>query len=242
MLIDLALACAVILAGAVAQAASGVGAGLLVVPLLLFIRPDFVPAPVLLSSMVLSGSMAFRGRKEIVSRGLPLLVAGLVAGSIVAAFVVAALRGPATQMAIGGLLCLAVILSVIGFRLPGTGPARLAGGAVSAFMGTVAAVGGPVLALMYQDESGPSVRATLAWLYLVASAIMLLALWSAGRVGQTELLLSAGLVPGWLLGYGLSPRLATFLDRGHTRAVILAMAGASALLLIVRAAVELAAV
>ena len=50
--------------GATVQALVGLGAGLIAVPILLLINPVFVPAPIILASLILTSQMAYRGRRE----------------------------------------------------------------------------------------------------------------------------------------------------------------------------------
>jgi uncharacterized membrane protein YfcA len=64
-----------VMLGAILQASTGLGAGLIIVPLLALVSLAFVPGPLVLASMALSGLMAFQGRREIDGRGLPLLLA-----------------------------------------------------------------------------------------------------------------------------------------------------------------------
>jgi hypothetical protein len=69
--------------------------------------------------------------------------------------------GPTTVL-FGVLILAGVALSVAGMRFVAT-PARLFGaGAIARIMGTIAGVGGPVLALACRHESGARLRATLA--------------------------------------------------------------------------------
>lgn len=58
------LAILVMVLGSVLQAASGLGAGLVVVPLLSLIALDWVPGPCVAASLLLSGLMAYRGREH----------------------------------------------------------------------------------------------------------------------------------------------------------------------------------
>lgn len=92
----------------------------------------------------------------------------------------------------------------------------------------------PLLALTYQDEHGPALRATLAFLYVVSSVLMLAVLHLAGRFGAEHAALGLLLVPGFILGWLLAAPLASRLDRGHTRIAVLAISAVSALVLIGR--------
>ena len=51
----------------------------------------------------------------------------------------------------GGLILLGVCLSLSGLRLPPIRGVLVGAGALSGVMGTVASIGGPPMALLYQD-------------------------------------------------------------------------------------------
>jgi len=220
--------------GALLQAATGLGAGLVVVPWLALVSYHLVPGPVIMASLVLSTLMTVRGRRQIDYRGMPLLLAGLVTGSALAIALLVRLPFDRLGVVFGALVLVAVGLSL---RAPEIRPNRagLFGiGTLSGAMGTAAGVGAPVLALLYQHRSGPELRATLALLYLVSSLMMLALLHFAGRFGLAEIVSGFYLVPGFILGYLLSPRLAGLIDRGYARPAVLVLATVSALVLIGR--------
>jgi uncharacterized membrane protein YfcA len=87
---------------------------------------------------------------------------------------------------------------------------------------------------VYQHFPGRALRATLAFLYFVSSLVMLVFLHFAGRFGADELHSGFLLVPGFVVGYFLSPRLAAFVDAGYARPVVLVVSCVSASLLIWR--------
>ena len=72
-------------------------------------------------------------------------------------------------------------------------------------MGTVGGIGGPLLALVYQERSGPEVRSILAVAFLVGTGISLANLFFVGRLEWEHLLLALQLLAGLLLGL-LGPR------------------------------------
>jgi endonuclease/exonuclease/phosphatase family metal-dependent hydrolase len=88
------------------------------------------------------------------------------------------------------------------------------------------------MALLYQHESGPRVRGTLSAYFLIGIMMSLVGLHLVGRFGWVELIHTAVLLPGTLLGYALSRRTAAWLDRGYTRAGILALATLTGLMVI----------
>lgn len=232
-------ACLVILAGSIMQSATGMGAGLMMAPVLVLIDPVFVPGPILLSSMSLNMLILRREGVELRRDGLMVLLVGLVVGSVLGALAIRAIEGPPAALLFGGLILLAVAISAMGIRIPETRPVYFLAGVLGAFMGVIAAVGATVLALLYQHHPGPVIRPTLAFLYLVSCVIMVGFLLLAGKFGWAELYASIVLLPGWLLGYRIARQLARYLDAGATRVAILVIAGGSAVFLIVRNATAL---
>jgi uncharacterized protein len=225
---------AAVMFGAVLQAATGLGAGLIVVPLLALISLKFLPAPLILASMALSSLMAWRGRAHIEGRALSTLLWGLCAGIVVGAASVSAIPSRYAGLIFGVLILIAVAISVRAPKLDRTIPISLGAGALSGFMGTVAAIGAPVVALLYQHEEGRVLRATLGFIYFVSSLVMLTLLHFAGRFGLREVLLGLWLVPAFIAGYFLATPLARRLDRGNTRIAVLVISSLSALVLILR--------
>lgn len=231
---ETATAWVAVIAGAVLQSATGLGGGLVMAPILLMIDPVLVPGPLLASSLALSSVMAVRGRAHVSYGRLNPVLAGLVAGSALAIAVLDVVGGERTRVLFGLMLLLAVAVSAVGRTVVPNRRSMLLAGTVSAFIGTIAAIGGPFLALLFQRESGPVIRATLGYLFFVATVIMLAFLWWGGHFGLVELWASLALVPGWIAGYFLSPRIATYLDAGRTRIAILSVSGASGIFLLVR--------
>ena len=91
-----------------------------------------------------------------------------------------------------------------------------------------------MLALLYQHQTGPVLRATLGLLYFVSSIIMLSLLHLAGRFGNNESILGLVLMPGVLVGYLVAGYLSPRIDRGYSRIAVLLISSISAGLLIVR--------
>ncbi len=228
------LAIAFVALGSVLQAATGLGAGLIVIPLLTFISIQFVPGPYLFGSLALSAAMAWAGRRDIERKHLLPVLSGVLGGSVVAAFLMAGLPLKTLGLVFGVLIIAMVVISVIAPRMPFTTAGCLGAGALSGFCGTSAGIGAPILALLYQHFDGPRLRATLAFLYFCSSVAMVALLFFAGRFGRQELVYGTVMVPGFLLGYFAAPRLARYFDKGRTRPAVLVLSAVSALVLIWR--------
>lgn len=227
----------VVVCGAVGftlQGAVGFGMGILGSPILILIDSRLVPGPVLASSMVFTLFLTLRERHAIDVGGFRWAVLGRVAGTIPAAGLVAVLPSEQLGLLFGGIVLLAVAISVAGPRVE-LGPVSLVvAGVLSGVMGTIASIGGPPLALLYQHAPGARVRGTLSSIFLAGSFISLVALSLVGRFGRDELRLTLALLPGVVFGLVVSRRLASRLDRGYTRRAVLTVATAAGVIVVVR--------
>lgn len=219
--------------GSTLQGAIGFGMGLLAAPLLILLDPRFVPAPILACTLVLTLLMAYRERHAIDLRGIKWAMLGRVAGTVVAGGILAIVAADTLVLLFGVFILAAVAMSVSGLRFVPTGRALVAAGVLSGVLGTVAAVGGPPLALLYQDAPGARIRSTISGFFVVGTIVSLAALWVVGRFGADEFRLALVMLPGMLAGLALSRHVAPYVDRGRTRPAVLtvvALTGAAIVL------------
>jgi uncharacterized membrane protein YfcA len=90
------------------------------------------------------------------------------------------------------------------------------------------------MAIVYQNAKGPRVRGTLSVFFVIGVLMSLTALLMVGRFGFVEISTALRILPGLLLGFVLSRRLATVLDRGHTRRAVLGFSAVGGIVLILR--------
>jgi uncharacterized membrane protein YfcA len=102
-------------------------------------------------------------------------------------------------------------------------------------MGTTSSIGGPPIALGYQSSSGARLRGTLSAFLAIGGAMSLVALAAAGRFGYAELVLTAVLFPGVLVGFAVSSWATAIVDRGAVRPLVLLLSSATAAAVLVRA-------
>jgi uncharacterized membrane protein YfcA len=233
-LINLAAAAGVITLGAVLQASTGLGSGLVTVPLLALISLELIPGPLIFASLALSSLMAWRGRQSINFLNVKTLTVGLIAGTAVGTLSISAVPLDRAGILFGTLVLLAAAITAAGTVIPHNRANLLGAGALSGFMGVTASIGAPVLAILYQHEESKTLRATLAFLYFISSVMMVAFLHFGERFELKELRLGLCLIPGFLLGYLLAAPIARVLDKGYTRIAVLLISAVSALLLIAR--------
>lgn len=230
----LVLATLVMAVGAALQAAVGIGLALLVVPLLALIDVRLIPGPMLLASVALAVMMAYRGRAAIDRPALALSLVGLCVGTAVGALGLSLVAPDRLTKLFGLLILAAVLVSLFGPSVRASRGALLAGGGAAGIMGTMVGIHGPPIALVFQNAEPAQARAMLGAFFAVGYAISVVALAAVGLFGRQELALGLVLLPGVGVGYATAPLLGGFLDRRRLRIFILAISGASALLLLVR--------
>lgn len=232
--VSLAAATSVVVVGAVLQAATGMGTGILIVPLLALIELALVPGPAVLASVALALPMAWSGRRHIAWHELTPLMAGLVAGCAIGAFTLASIPADRVGIAFAIAILVTVAVTSLGLKLPFNRRSLASVGVLAGIMGASSGVGAPPIALLYQHREGPELRPTLAFVYTAASAVILVFLIGVGKFGQHELNLALLLMPGFVLGYFLARPLAKVLDRGYSRLAVLTLSAISAVVLLVR--------
>jgi uncharacterized membrane protein YfcA len=232
---QLLLASGAVALGALVQGAVGFGAALVAAPLLVLVRADLVPGPISVCFPVLSVLVLLRDRRHAELGPLRWSVVGLLPGAAVAALAIALLPAKGIEALVAVLILVAVAASASGLEV---GPARASltiAGALSGFMGTAAGPSGPPMALLHQRASGPQLRATLARFFLAAAVVSIVALLPTGRLGPDDAAHGLLLMPAVLVGYAGSHTLLAHVDRGRTRAAVLALSAASALAVLVKA-------
>jgi uncharacterized membrane protein YfcA len=231
---ELLLAALVAAAGSCLQGAVGFGVNLIATPLLLLIDDVYVPAPVILASFVLNLLIARREHRGSVDPRIGGAIAGQLVGAVAAGAVLASVPTRSLSLLFAGCVLAAVALSASGLHLSPT-PRTLAGtGLASGFMGTLSGIGGPPIALVYQHAEGPVLRATLARFFLVGTVVSVPTLIVVGELAVDELVATAALLPGVIVGFAASKPLVRHIDRRSVRPFVLGLSAAAAVAVLVR--------
>jgi uncharacterized membrane protein YfcA len=226
---------ALVVLASLVQASIGFGLGLIAAPTLLLIDPQLVPGPLMASGIVLTARVAWRDRAAIDFSGLRFALGGRVLGTLLAAVVWTTLDPRGFDLLFGGLVMLAIILSISGLPVSPTPRMATGAGVLSGFMSTLSSIGGPPIALLYQRQSGPRLRATLSAYFAIGTLVSLLALAAVGHYGRAECALTIFLIPAIVSGDLASRRVRRYVDRVGTRPFVLALAFLSALGVLYRA-------
>ncbi len=233
--LGLVIAALAMMAGTLVQGSIGFGTNLVAAPILAIINPDLVPVPVILASFVFNVLVSRRDQGERPWQIMRLPIIGSVPASVAGAAAVALVSQRGLGILFGVLVLVGVALSASGRHPRHTPRALLAAGAASGFMATTTGIGGPPMALMFQRERGPQLRAALARFFGVGSVVSFVTLLAFGQVAWADFARAAVLIPGGLFGFWLSKHLAHRLDHGYVRHVVLAVSATSAVIVLVRA-------
>ncbi|HEV8565452.1 MAG TPA: sulfite exporter TauE/SafE family protein [Actinomycetota bacterium] len=221
--------------GAAIQGAIGFGFALVAAPVMALLHPGSVPVAVICIALPMAVVMAVREGRHIDLHGFVWIVGGRVLGTVVGLWVLVTLPAHDLEATIGGLILVAVLLSVAGLDVRPTPASTFGAGIVSGVMGTTAAIGGPALAVVYQRRPGAELRSTLAISFVVGLVLSFSALLLAGEVRGRNVLLGIELLPALALGLLTSPAVSRRIGAERLRPAVLTFAGAAGAFICIRA-------
>jgi uncharacterized membrane protein YfcA len=220
--------------GAMVQGSVGLGLGLVAAPVVTLLYPSLMPGSVLVAATVLPLFTLVREARFADWRGLRWAFGGRLAGTPLGVWVVAALPHRLLGIVVGGMVLAAVGITALPRGVPRSPRTLVAAGVFSGATGTATSIGGPPLALLYQREDGPRIRATLAVFFTIGALISLLTLAAVSQLPVRQVTAGLLLTPFTVAGFVLSRPLRRVLDNGRMRAGVLLVTAVSALVLIMR--------
>lgn len=221
---EYALLLGVAAVGAGVQGVIGFGGNLLLVPVTAIFVPEGLPAALIFWAFPMTLSMVLRERHGVKWSAVGWATAGRLPGVLVGAWVVSAVAADVLSVVSGTAVLLAVAASMAAPSVKLTPTTITSAGFASGITGTATAIGGPPMAVLYQHQEGPVLRATLAGGFLLGTVISFAGLFLFGEVEGWQLLLGAALLPGQALGLWLSGPLTRRLDADWLRPCVLAAA------------------
>lgn len=203
---EIAIAAFVIFVGSYIQSSIGFGLAIVAAPVLFFIDPLYVPAPITISALTLSVANSYSHWRSISFRGLRFAILGRVPGTVAGGSLLLLIDQKALALWIGISVLAGVGLSMSSIIFKANGKSLFCAGFLSGFMGTSSSIGGPPMALVLQHQENDFIRANLAAFFVVSCTMSLTMLASIGRFGTEHLLISLPLMPATLAGYWLAMR------------------------------------
>ena len=224
----------VMVLGSTMQSSVGMGQGLVTAPLFRLLEPDLLPGPIVVAGVLTSAVLALRNSKRTDVPEVVPAIMGRFIGSGIAIALLAALSERGLTIAIGAIVLSLVALRIVGLKIPRS-PASLAGtGLVSGISGTIAALGGAPMGLLYQQHAkARDFRGPMGIFLVVGSSVSLIFLVIAGELDSRSWLLSLTLIPPLVIGWISARWVTPIVDRGLLGPAVLFVSSASALALII---------
>ena len=224
-----------ILAGSIVQGSVGLGMAQVAAPILMIIDPGLMPGSMMLVAALLPIATLVREHSDVDWKGLAWAFPGRLAGTALGGYLVVVVSTNTLGLGIATMVLAATLVSIVRWR-PEPRPANLlAAGFVSGVGATATSIGGPPIALVYQNQPPAVVRCTLAVYFLVGNFFSLITLFAVGHLTARQGLFTLIFIPFVFVGFALAIWLRRFLDVAKTRVAVLALAAISSLVLIARA-------
>ena len=218
--------------GAIIQGSIGFGYALVAVPALVLLLPWSVPVAPLLLALPMTVLMSAREWRSIDFGGFFLITIGRLLGTIAGVALLVFVPGGWLSTLTGLLILAAALASFFKPSIEIRNGTRLTGGIASGVVGTVAALGGTPLALVYQDRSGAELRSTLSISFVVGIAMSLIGLRLAGKVEWRHFALALELLPGLLVGLWASRLVVKRLNERWLRPAVLTFAAVAGVVIV----------
>ncbi|MFF5263613.1 sulfite exporter TauE/SafE family protein [Actinomadura viridis] len=223
-----------VLVGAIVQSSVGLGVGLVATPIVTMFFPSMMPGAILVAATVLPLATLAQEVRFADLKGLGWAFGGRLVGTPLGVWVVAAVPGRVLGTLVGVMVLAALGAGLWSGHVPRNPGTLTTAGLIAGTTGTASAIGGPPIALLYQREDGPKVRATLAVFFTGGALLSLATLAVAGQLPGEQVGAGLALTPFVLAGFLAAGPVRRYVDDGRMRTAILGVVGASAVTLIVR--------
>ncbi|RRC97641.1 sulfite exporter TauE/SafE family protein [Amphritea balenae] len=231
------IALLIVICGIVLQTWFGIGFGLVAAPLLFLINPSYVPGPILilgtsLSVLVVSRLMLMNNQGEFSWRRIAPAIFARLPGAWLGALLLVSIPAWSLSLLFGVTLLLAVLLTWKVFKVQTTKTSLIIAGFFSGLIGTATSVGGPPMALVYQEQNRITIRNELAAFFLIGTPFSILALYLQGNIDTEIAMLSLKMLPGVIIGFWLANKFDGNISPKSAKPVLLLVSAVSALLVI----------
>jgi len=222
----------ILVLGSILQMATGVTVGMIIVPFLAMISYTLIPIPIAFASLALTIMMAHKGRKHIDTKNMFQISLGMLSGILLSILILKNIKFEHMGLVFGSFILLSVFISIKVKTFALNKSINYSGGFVAGVMGSMAAVGGQILALLFQNHSLESLKSTLAFLYTIFSIVMLVIFYMFGEFSYSQFISGINMMPGFIIGFFIAPFFSKYFNPKYSRTVVLSMATLGSVILI----------
>ncbi|SEJ36961.1 sulfite exporter TauE/SafE family protein [Demequina mangrovi] len=168
-----AAACLVVILATVVQAGTGMGFGIVAVPLLVLVAPELGIGAVLAITVVVMCAVAWSERRWLSVPDLVRTSVAAVPGVVVGTAIARVTPEAAMQVTVGAVVAAASALSLLAWKARMTPASVAVAGALGGVLTPVAALPGPPMAVVYRPDDVRTMRSTLSAYFAVTSVLAL---------------------------------------------------------------------
>lgn len=224
----------ILIFGSVLQMATGVTVGMIIVPFLAMISYTLIPVPIAFASMALTVMMAYKGRKHIDTQNMLQISLGMLLGILLSIFILKNIKFEHMGLVFGLFILISVVISIKVKSFTLNKSINYSGGFIAGVMGSMAAVGGQILALLFQNHPLESLKSTLAFLYTLFSTVMLIMFFMFDEFSYAQFISGIYMMPGFVIGFFVAPIFSKYFNPKYSKTVVLSMAVLGAVILIAK--------
>ena len=220
--------------GSFIQTTIGFGAAALVSPVIFYIDKEYIPAPLLVSMTFLCILNTFGNLKEISFSKVSVAFIGRILGTFFAVWVLSFINVQYFALIIGISVLIAVGMSIKKISIQPLPINCLIAGYFSGFAGTLTAIGGPPIILLYQNEKYKKLKGELPLFFAFGSMLSVIILLFFGETSFNLLAKGLLLIPGIIIGFTLGHLFSRYIKEEVIKPFILIICSVSAFSLIIR--------
>ena len=218
-----------LLLGCWVQATMGFGMAVVLAPILVVIKPEWVPFLITFLALYLTLINTWSERDAINMKGITIPLLTRVAGTVAGAWLLSHLSILWIQILVSVSALLAVVLSMVGKRFEAT-PVRMGwAGFFSGLMSTTTSIGGIPMAIVMQHGEPRSVRANVSLFFSIGCLMSIASYVVIGRLSVQVVLDSLILSPMVFLGHYWGRHTRKHVDKGRFRMILLVLCSLAAL-------------
>ena len=222
----------ILIIGSILQMATGVTAGVIIVPFIAMISYTLIPVPIVFASLALTGLMTYKGRKQIDTKNIPQISIGMLLGVVLSIYILKNIELEQMGLIFGLFILISVFISIRVKSFTLNKSINYSVGFIAGIMGSMALVGGQVLALLFQNHPLESLKSTLAFLYTLFSLLLLSMFYMFGEFSYEQLIIGVYMMPGFIIGFFIAPIFSKYFNPKYSKTVVLSMATLGAISLI----------